>query len=63
MTPVPETRPSPLIRLRDQQAWSLFSELYQPVILRLIRGRGLQEADVHEVTQAVLMAVAGSIER
>ena len=66
MTPIPETRPSLLLRLRDardQQAWSLFLELYQPVILRLVRRRGLQEADAREVTQEVLMAVAGAIER
>ena len=66
MTPVPETRPSLLLRLRDagdQQAWSLFWELYQPVILRLARRRGLQETDAHEVTQEVLLAVAGAIER
>ncbi len=66
MTPVPETKPSLLIRLRDtrdQQAWSLFLELYQPVILRLAQRRGLQEADAHEVTQDVLLAVAGAIER
>ena len=66
MTPIPETRPSLLLRLRDardQQAWSLFLELYQPVILRLAKRRGLQEADACEVTQEVLMAVAGAIER
>jgi RNA polymerase sigma factor (sigma-70 family) len=66
MTPVPETRPSLLIRLRDardQQAWSLFLEIYQPLIHRLARRRGLQEADAREVTQEVLLAVSGSIER
>lgn len=66
MTPVPETRPSLLLRLRDardQRAWSLFLEIYQPVILRLVRGRGLQEADAREVTQEVLLAVSGAIGR
>jgi len=64
MTPVPETRPSLLMRLRDardQQAWSDFLEIYQPLISRLIRQRRLQDADVREVTQEVLLAVAASI--
>ncbi len=33
------------------------------MILRLTRQRGLQEADAHEVTQEVLVAIAGSIGR
>ena len=33
------------------------------MVLRLARRRGLQEADAHEVTQDVLLAVAGAIER
>ena len=56
MTPVPETRPSLLLKLRDarnQQAWTEFLEIYQPLILRLTRRRGLQEADAREVTQEV----------
>lgn len=66
MNSVPETRPSLLLRLRDaqdQQAWMTFLEIYQPLIHRLCRQRTLQEADAHEVTQEVLMAVAGSIDR
>ena len=66
VTPVPETRPSLLIRLRDarnQQAWTQFLEIYEPLIARLIRRRGMQEADVSEVTQEVLMAVASAIHR
>lgn len=62
----PETRPSLLLKLRDagnQQAWGEFLEIYQPLILRLVRRRGLQEADAREVTQDVLIAVAGAIGR
>ena len=62
----PETRPSLLLRLQnagDQQAWGQFLEIYQPLILRLTRQRGLQEADAREVTQEVLIAVAGAIGR
>jgi RNA polymerase sigma factor (sigma-70 family) len=66
VSPVPETRPSLLLRLRDarnQQAWTEFLEIYEPLITRLIRRRGIQEADVGEVTQEVLLAVASSIHR
>lgn len=64
MAPVPETRPSLLIRLRDsrnQQAWNEFLEIYEPLITGLIRKRGVQVADVDEVTQEVLLAVAAAI--
>lgn len=66
MMTAPETRPSLLLRLRDaanQQAWSEFLEIYQPLIQRLVRQRGLQEADACEVTQEVLIAVSGAIGR
>lgn len=66
MMTAPETRPSLLLRLRDagdQQAWSEFLEIYQPLIQRLIRQRGLQEADACEVTQEVFIAVSGAIGR
>ena len=66
MTPIPETRASLLIRLRnprDQSAWSSFLQIYQPLIFRLIRQKGVQDADASEVTQDVLLAVAGAISR
>jgi RNA polymerase sigma factor (sigma-70 family) len=66
MTSVPETRPSLLLRLRDsqdQQAWTTFLEIYQPLIYRVIRQRRIQDADAREVTQEVLLAVAGSIDQ
>ena len=66
MTPVPETRPRLLLRLRDvrdQQAWSIFLEIYQPLIYRVIRQRRVQDADAREVTQEVLLAVANSIDQ
>lgn len=66
MMTAPETRPSLLLRLRnagDQQAWAEFLEIYQPLIFRLTRQRGLQDADAREVTQEVLVSVAGAIGR
>jgi RNA polymerase sigma-70 factor (ECF subfamily) len=61
-----ETRASLLMRLRatdDSLAWSDFVGIYEPVIYRIARSRGLQDADAREVTQDVLLAVAGAIHR
>jgi RNA polymerase sigma factor (sigma-70 family) len=65
MNSTPETRPSLLLRLREPQqerAWQEFLEIYQPLIYRLARRRGIQDADAHEVTQEVLMAVTAAME-
>lgn len=61
----PETRPSLMLRLRDpldQQAWTQFVTIYEPLVLRLLRQRGLQEADARDVTQQVVMAVTRAVE-
>jgi len=55
-----------LIRVRDpadQSAWHEFVEIYRPVILRLARQKGMQEADADDVAQQVLAAVAKAVER
>jgi hypothetical protein len=60
MSSTPETRASLLIRVRDpadQAAWHEFVEIYRPVILRLARQKGMQEADADDVAQQVLVAV------
>lgn len=62
----PETRASLLIRLKDRaddEAWWEFTEIYQPVIYRLARHRGLQPADADDLVQQVLSAVARTIDR
>jgi RNA polymerase sigma factor (sigma-70 family) len=62
----PETRASLLIRVRDpadQAAWHEFVEIYRPVILRLARQKGMQEADADDVAQQVLVAVAQAVEQ
>jgi len=62
----PETRPSLMVRLRapqDQQAWTEFVSIYQPLILRVMRGRGLQEADAQDVAQQVVLVVTKAVER
>ena len=60
----PETRESLLIRVRDLQdrdAWDQFVQIYRPVVYRLARHRGLQDADAQDLAQKVLMSVAKSI--
>ncbi len=66
MSASPETRPSLLIRLKDQAddaAWFEFTEIYQHVIYRLARRKGLQHADAEDLVQQVLVAVARAIDR
>ncbi|WP_397568942.1 RNA polymerase sigma factor [Schlesneria sp. T3-172] len=61
----PQTRASLMLRLRDpqdQQAWAQFIAMYEPLLLRMLRERGLQEADARDVTQQVVMAVALAVE-
>lgn len=62
----PETRNSLLLRVRDSNdhdAWAQFVAIYQPVIRSMAVARGLQPADVDDLAQQVLWAVAGAIER
>ena len=62
----PRTRPSLLLRLRgarDEQAWGEFLAIYEPLVLRLMRGRGLQDSDARDTTQQVLQRISGAIER
>lgn len=66
MNSAPDTRGSLLIRVRDpadQAAWYEFVEIYRPIILRLARQKGMQEADADDVAQQVLVAVAKAIEQ
>ena len=65
MDDTPATRPSLLVRLRnhqDQQSWEEFYTIYQPLVFRMARSQGFQDADASELTQEVFMAVASAIE-
>lgn len=65
-SPVPETRPSLILRLADEQdaeAWDEFVEIYSPLIYALARSKSLQDADAREVVQEVLLAVSRAVER
>ena len=62
----PETRLSLVVRLKnahDHEAWSEFTAIYEPLILRLLRRNRLQECDARDVCQQVLQAVAKDIEQ
>jgi RNA polymerase sigma-70 factor (ECF subfamily) len=66
MTLTPTTRASLLLRLRDPQdheAWQEFVTLYEPLLYRLLRRYGLQDADAREVMQEFFLAVGRSIDR
>jgi RNA polymerase sigma factor (sigma-70 family) len=62
----PTTHLSLMLRLRepgDQQAWREFVSIYEPLVLRLMRQRGLQEVDARDVTQQVIMAISQAVDR
>ena len=64
MNDIPETRVSLLVRIRDaadHQSWEEFSAIYRPIIYRMARRRGLQDADAQDLTQQVLTSVAAHI--
>lgn len=61
----PETRASLMLRLRDpgdQLAWSQFVAIYEPFVLKIMRRRGLQEADARDATQLVIVTVMTAVE-
>ncbi|MEX2118832.1 MAG: sigma-70 family RNA polymerase sigma factor [Pirellulales bacterium] len=62
----PETRPSLVLRLtnaRDDEAWTEFVAIYEPLIIRLMHNHGLQESDARDVCQQVFEALARDIEQ
>lgn len=62
----PETRRSLIVRLEDPadaRAWREFVALYEPLVLRLARRKGLQDADARDVCQEVFRVVAGAVHR
>src|SRR5262249_62174760 len=66
MEQTPTTRPSLLARLRDpgdERAWREFAAIYAPLVYRLARRKGLQDADAADLTQDVFRAVAAALLR
>lgn len=66
MTDFPETRSTLLAQIRspeDREGWEEFALIYQPVIYRMARRRGMQDADAQDLVQTVLIRVASAIDR
>ncbi len=66
MDDAPVTRPSLLLRVRDprnERAWEEFLEIYEPLVYRLARRKGFQDADARELTQEVFLAVSQAVDR
>lgn len=62
----PETHQSLILRLKDSAdaaAWSSFLAIYRPVVYRLARSRGLQDADADDLAQQVFVSIARAVER
>ena len=65
MPEFPETSHSLIARVKDLgdgAAWDEFLGIYQPVIFRMARRRGLQDADARDVIQQVFLSISMSIE-
>jgi RNA polymerase sigma-70 factor (ECF subfamily) len=61
-----DTHHSLIMRLPSQSdvdAWSEFSLIYEPMLYRFGRRRGLQDADARELVQSVMISVARAVER
>lgn len=66
MSATPTTRYSLLLRIQDprnQAAWAEFVGIYEPLIYRLARRKGLQDADARDLCQDVFRAVARAARR
>ncbi len=60
----PETNDSLIARVKDpanEAAWIEFLAIYQPVVLRLARNRGLQPADADDLAQGVFLTLSNAI--
>ena len=64
MVPIPETRPSLILRMQDggdEAAWEEFVAIYRPVIFRMAILKGLQHNDAEDLAQQVLISVSKKI--
>ena len=62
----PATRRSLIVKLRDpadSDAWCEFVALYEPLVYRLARRKGLQDADARDLCQEVFRTVSQAIDR
>lgn len=66
MPQFPETSQSLIARVKDsadESAWAEFLGIYEPVVHRMARRRGMQDADARDVAQQVFVSIARAIER
>lgn len=64
MVESPKTRDSLILRLptaSDAAAWQEFAEIYEPLVFRFAKRRGLQDADARDLVQNVFIAVARAV--
>ena len=64
MHKAPATRRSLIVKLRDpadHSAWEEFVTFYEPLIYRLARHKGLQDADASDLCQEVFRTVSQAI--
>ncbi len=64
MVESPRTRESLILRLptaTDAAAWQEFAAIYEPLVYRFARRRGLQDADARELVQNVFVAVSRAV--
>lgn len=65
MDDFPDTQQSLIARVKDLgdgASWAEFLGIYQPIVFRMARRRGMQEADALDVMQQVFLSIARSIE-
>lgn len=61
----PETRPSLIIKLKDQRnatAWTEFVCAYEPFLLQLVQRQGTPPRHAPDATQQLLLTIARSVE-
>ena len=64
MPEFPETDYSLIDRVKDMSdraSWLDFMRIYQPVVYRLARRRGMQDADAHDIVQQVFASISRSL--
>ncbi len=65
MTEFPETDHSLIDRVKDAAdgaSWLAFLGIYQPVVYRMARRRGLQDADAQDISQQVFASIARALD-
>jgi RNA polymerase sigma-70 factor, ECF subfamily len=65
MTEFPNTQSLLIANIQspeNREAWAEFVQIYRPVIYRMARRRGMQDADAQDLSQDVLLRISKSIE-